>query len=101
DGIRDRNVTGVQTCALPITRVLRALLLWKVDNTKCPDRLVFISSEAISLSLISPNIIMSGSHLNNPRTKGEYFKLAFSLISTWTKPSTSYSTGSSMLMIDL
>src|SRR5699024_11725696 len=26
DGIRDRNVTGVQTCALPISHRLRALL---------------------------------------------------------------------------
>src|SRR5207249_5406663 len=27
DGIRDRNVTGVQTCALPIYRVDKALLV--------------------------------------------------------------------------
>src|SRR5699024_348343 len=29
DGIRDRNVTGVQTCALPILRIL-----WKSGQTK-------------------------------------------------------------------
>src|SRR5207249_6453580 len=27
DGIRDRNVTGVQTCALPISRFLRLVLV--------------------------------------------------------------------------
>src|SRR5699024_11932542 len=30
DGIRDRNVTGVQTCALPI--FLREILLWSKYN---------------------------------------------------------------------
>src|SRR5207248_4753502 len=32
DGIRDRTVTGVQTCALPISPTLRAL----VRTTVCP-----------------------------------------------------------------
>src|SRR5699024_12089520 len=29
DGIRDRNVTGVQTCALPIYSVCRFISLWR------------------------------------------------------------------------
>src|SRR5699024_11465546 len=32
DGIRDRNVTGVQTCALPIL----ALIFWPVSETETP-----------------------------------------------------------------
>ena len=31
DGIRDRNVTGVQTCALPISGVFYGLLGWKLN----------------------------------------------------------------------
>src|SRR5690606_40144330 len=34
DGIRDFHVTGVQTCALPISRTLDILLPRKVSNAK-------------------------------------------------------------------
>src|SRR5699024_11518622 len=34
DGIRDRNVTGVQTCALPIFRIRHALVL--LNSTALP-----------------------------------------------------------------
>src|SRR5699024_11468348 len=33
DGIRDRNVTGVQTCALPISQEIREFLIEKVSAT--------------------------------------------------------------------
>src|SRR5699024_11930877 len=36
DGIRDRNVTGVQTCALPISAVRAASLAWKVAGALTP-----------------------------------------------------------------
>src|SRR5207249_8623748 len=41
DGIRDRNVTGVQTCALPISAAMcRAYNRWLADYCKSyPERL--------------------------------------------------------------
>src|SRR5699024_11933748 len=33
DGIRDRNVTGVQTCALPISLLFKPLLLFTTSVT--------------------------------------------------------------------
>src|SRR5207249_9362870 len=32
DGIRDRNVTGVQTCALPISRLTKHCLVWRTST---------------------------------------------------------------------
>ena len=40
-------------------------LVCSVDKTKCPVRAALIASEAVSLSLISPTIIISGSCLTN------------------------------------
>src|SRR5699024_12185389 len=45
DGIRDRNVTGVQTCALPILngtdiRLLREMLGWDIEGHETPGQLV-------------------------------------------------------------
>src|SRR5437667_8998142 len=36
DGIRDRDVTGVQTCALPISRVLLAVTSVPSSSTRVP-----------------------------------------------------------------
>src|SRR5207249_9248968 len=38
DGIRDRNVTGVQTCALPISRALRLVRSGQVQPVGAPPR---------------------------------------------------------------
>src|SRR5699024_12109363 len=35
DGIRDRNVTGVQTCALPISIYILQNILYIVQNLDC------------------------------------------------------------------
>src|SRR5207249_9499238 len=38
DGIRDRNVTGVQTCALPISKVMRIRRPWHLpDSALTPE----------------------------------------------------------------
>src|SRR5207249_5378797 len=39
DGIRDRNVTGVQTCALPISPVVSRTRPWIVPRASCADAL--------------------------------------------------------------
>src|SRR5207249_8261647 len=36
DGIRDRNVTGVQTCALPISRNWNESKLYSRHSIRCP-----------------------------------------------------------------
>src|SRR5699024_11830555 len=43
DGIRDRNVTGVQTCALPIYQMAYFILLIKIEPI-LRIRIVFMSS---------------------------------------------------------
>src|SRR5699024_11912551 len=35
DGIRDRNVTGVQTCALPISKIVKSQVFGKQFHTIC------------------------------------------------------------------
>src|SRR5699024_12033792 len=53
DGIRDRNVTGVQTCALPISErivvqlwkgILKAFLPLKVNFIQAMRQLIFITT---------------------------------------------------------
>src|SRR5207249_12256995 len=39
DGIRDRNVTGVQTCALPICSIPVGCDVWKTDDPALRKRL--------------------------------------------------------------
>src|SRR5437667_12328110 len=42
DGIRDRDVTGVQTCALPISKFERGIYLWKeLSAPSSKDRFLF------------------------------------------------------------
>src|SRR5256885_11031995 len=48
DGIRDYKVTGVQTCALPISRYLRLRFCW---NSRSISRSVF--SILLSISLVN------------------------------------------------
>src|SRR5699024_12191910 len=62
DGIRDRNVTGVQTCALPILFVL-------TDNTH-------IAVEDVPSSLIEFNEIKSASLKQKQIKKNEVLNLA-------------------------
>src|SRR5699024_11556029 len=45
DGIRDRNVTGVQTCALPIWTVIRTAL----DRLGYPDEVFELMKEPIRM----------------------------------------------------
>src|SRR5207249_7402131 len=69
DGIRDRNVTGVQTCALPIST---GFLLGKLTSTK--NEMVTSSSETkmkmkstAETRYIKPAQVRSGSEKNSPR----------------------------------
>src|SRR5699024_12170784 len=53
DGIRDRNVTGVQTCALPISSVLISILN---TSTPCVHRgttpLIYVTTFYLKINLI-------------------------------------------------
>src|SRR5699024_11657978 len=54
DGIRDRNVTGVQTCALPILINKRCLVLYKAGNMKiCENRVLKTYYPLIFLGMLS------------------------------------------------
>src|SRR5437868_11016389 len=44
DGIRDRNVTGVQTCALPILQASRTRAPWLLPRTGFPARCIDVSA---------------------------------------------------------
>src|SRR5699024_11755160 len=50
DGIRDRNVTGVQTCALPISVVFKSGLLLSPEANKSPTLLRSIYDTEIPTS---------------------------------------------------
>ena len=40
-----------------------ASIVWRVDKTKCPVKAALMAKPTVSLSLISPTIIISGSCL--------------------------------------
>src|SRR5690606_3043188 len=52
DGIRDFHVTGVQTCALPISPAMRQL----ITKLKCADYLTLVAAS----SIIRPGVASSG-----------------------------------------
>jgi hypothetical protein len=47
-----------------LSKVSAADFVCKVDNTKCPVKLAVVAVSSVSLSLISPTMIISGSCLN-------------------------------------
>ena len=72
-----------------------AVLVCIVDNTRCPVKADLTANSAVSLSLISPIIIVSGSCRKTDRRPLAKVKPIFSLIPIWIAPFISASTGSS------
>src|SRR5699024_11745404 len=56
DGIRDRNVTGVQTCALPIYSLKRIFRYTSAIVSACA--FLYISMEGIFLRMNEPSFIL-------------------------------------------
>ena len=72
-----------------------AVLVCIVDNTRCPVKADLTANSAVSLSLISPIIIVSGSCRNTERRPLAKVNPIFSLIPICIAPLISASTGSS------
>src|SRR5699024_11666473 len=53
DGIRDRNVTGVQTCALPICILFRRIFLRSVLDATAGKFLISLMPPKFGLSVLS------------------------------------------------
>ena len=76
-----------------------ASFVWRVDITRCPVIAALTAISAVSSSLISPTIIMSGSCLSIDLSPVENNKPAFVFTWTWFIPSILYSTGSSTVIM--
>ena len=84
-------------CSLVI--VLGASFVWSVLNTRWPVKAAFKPMSTVSLSLISPTKIISGSWRRNDLKADAKLNPISSLIWTCPTPSSSYSTGSSAVKI--
>ena len=76
-----------------------ASVVCKVDKTWWPVKAAFIAKAAVSLSLISPTIIMSGSCLTRDRSPAEKVKPILEFTCVWFTLGILYSTGSSIVEI--
>src|SRR5699024_12028790 len=76
DGIRDRNVTGVQTCALPIwCRQIYPLAI-PIDNAKLPTPGTLksgrmIGSNRTPINLTTPKLINNSAMMKNGSKEGK------------------------------
>src|SRR3970040_2934811 len=75
DGIRDRDVTGVQTCALPILRILRKTI---ADQEEVPPYVIFHDTSLKEMSIYYPQSLqdfrkISGGGEQKLRKYGEIF----------------------------
>src|SRR5699024_11428218 len=68
DGIRYRNVTGVQTCALPISiHASGDSVSLRVDNTESPDAWIVSGRGELHLSILIENMRREGYELQVSR----------------------------------
>src|SRR5699024_11811454 len=78
DGIRDRNVTGVQTCALPIFIKYIELFIWLF--TQSVTAIVLLNSSDTVFSLSTNSLLVSfGSCSINPSSSTFTFASLFGL----------------------
>ncbi len=80
---------------------LGASLVWSVEKTRWPVRADCMAISAVSRSLISPIMMMSGSCLTICRSVLAKFRPIWGLTCIWFTPLSWYSTGSSTVMIFL
>ena len=76
-----------------------AELVCKVESTRCPVKAAFIAKEAVSLSRISPTMMMSGSCRTSERSPLAKVKLMSGLTCVWLTRGIRYSIGSSIVEI--
>ena len=76
-----------------------ASLVCRVVKTMCPVSDAWIEISAVSRSRVSPTRILSGSCRRIARRQAAKVTPISPLIGTWIRPSMSYSTGSSVVMI--
>ncbi len=76
-----------------------ASFVCRVVKTMCPVNDAWIEISAVSRSRVSPTNILSGSCLRIARRQEAKVTPISALIGTWIRPSMSYSTGSSVVMI--
>src|SRR5690606_1017073 len=94
-----RTVLAIKNGSIPISnkrgKLVAALLVWRVENTKWPVRAAWTPNPAVSASRISPTIIIFGSCLNKALKPLAKVILALGLTWVWLTPARRYSTGSS------
>src|SRR5699024_5903960 len=73
-GIRDRNVTGVQTCALPISSSDLENLLWHGQRSTNAKRIIAIHGSTTKVTR------SSGSATNTPPSSSACMVMIFSLM---------------------
>ncbi len=78
---------------------LGASFVCSVLNTMCPVREAFTAISAVSLSRISPTMMMFGACRSIERSAAEKVMPTSRRTCTWFTPVISYSTGSSTVMI--
>ena len=81
--------------------LIGASLVCSVESSRCPVSADSIAIWAVSRSRISPTIITSGSERTIERSPLAKVRPILGLICTCLTPSSSYSTGSSIVMIVL
>src|SRR5699024_12073448 len=78
DGIRDRNVTGVQTCALPISPPNETgLILKKVKKISHSNFILFFSIPTLQLRYIRINYHTAGTYCSSIFTQIPMTKIHF------------------------
>ena len=87
--------------SVSLVTALTESLVWSVENTRCPVSDAFMEMSAVSLSLISPTSITSGSCLSTERRPFAKVRSTLAFTCIWFIPCIWYSTGSSMVMIFL
>src|SRR5438445_10997496 len=80
---------------------LGASLVWMVDRTRWPVSEAWIAISAVSLSRISPTMMMSGSCRKNDRTPLANVRPALGVLWAWFNRGHWYSTGSSTVTMFL
>jgi hypothetical protein len=81
--------------------LLGASLVWRVDKTRCPVRADCMAISAVSRSLISPIMMISGSCLTICLKVLAKLRPIWGLTCIWLMPFNWYSMGSSTVMIIL
>ena len=95
----DASIYGFKPILIILSNVSAADLVWRVERTRCPVRDAAVAVLRVSRSRISHTIIISGSCLKQALSPDSNVTQFLSSISDWTTHSSSYSIGSSRVII--